>query len=64
MKIQILISDRKLEVILTEDKDGFFAHCPELKGCHTQGKTEEETLKNIKEAAALYLETITNDNLS
>ena len=27
-----------------------------LKGCHTQGKTIEKLLKNIREAIELYLE--------
>jgi len=28
----------------------------ELKGCHTQGKSLEKLLKNIREAIELYLE--------
>ena len=35
-----------------------FAYCPELKGCHTQGDTVEEALANLREAAGLYLETL------
>ena len=27
-----------------------------LKGCHSQGETREEALKNIQEATKLYLE--------
>ncbi len=30
--------------------------CPELPGCASCGRTEEEALDNIKEAIALYLE--------
>ena len=29
----------KLTAIIEQDKDGAFAYCPELKGCHTQGDT-------------------------
>jgi len=29
---------------------------PALPGCHSQGRTREEALKNIKEAIELYLE--------
>ena len=29
--------------------------CPELAGCVSAGKTEEEALQNIREAIALYL---------
>jgi len=48
----------KLTAILEQDKDGVFAYCPELKGCHTQGETVEEALVNLREAAELYLETM------
>ena len=30
--------------------------CPELPGCTSAGKTEDEALGNIKEAIELYLE--------
>jgi len=47
----------KLKVVLEKGEDGFIvAHCPSLKGCWSQGKTEEEAIKNIKEAINLYLE--------
>jgi predicted RNase H-like HicB family nuclease len=29
-----------------------------LPGCHTQGETLEETERNVKEAIALYLESL------
>ena len=48
----------KLTAIIEQDKDGAFAYCPELKGCHTQGDTVEEALANLREAAELYLETL------
>ncbi|MEI7961846.1 MAG: type II toxin-antitoxin system HicB family antitoxin [archaeon] len=35
---------------------GFIASVPALQGCHTQGKTKNEALKNIKEAIELCLE--------
>ena len=47
----------KLKIVLQEGLDGYIvAHCPALKGCVTQGHTEEEALKNITEAIELYLE--------
>jgi len=47
----------KIKVIVEQGEDGYFvAHCPSLKSCWTQGKTEEEALKNIQEAIELYLE--------
>ncbi len=47
----------KLKVVVEKGEDGFFvAHCPVLKGCWTQGKTEKQTLERLKEAIGLYLE--------
>ena len=47
----------KLKIVLEKGEDGFFvAHCPSLKGCWSQGKTEADAIENIKEAINLYLE--------
>ncbi len=35
---------------------GYFAFCPELQGCYTQGDTCEEVLENIKDAIRLHIE--------
>ncbi len=44
-------------VIVEKDEDGYFVgSVPALRGCHTQGKTMDELLKNIKEAIELCLE--------
>ena len=48
----------KLYIIIEEDKDGFYAYCPELKGCQSQGDTLEEVQNKIAEAIELYLETL------
>lgn len=46
-----------LKVILEQGEDGYIvAHCPSLKGCWSQGKTEEEAISNIREAIELFLE--------
>jgi predicted RNase H-like HicB family nuclease len=37
---------------------GYVAFVPSLPGCHTQGQTLEETELNVKEAVALYLESL------
>lgn len=50
---------RKVSVVIEQDDDGYYAWCPELKGCQTQGKTVEESLSNIREAIELFLETLT-----
>ena len=37
---------------------GYVTVVPALSGCHTQGETLEETERNVKEAIALYLESL------
>jgi len=47
----------KLKIVLENGMDGYItAYCPALKGCVTQGRTEEEAIRNLKEAIELYLE--------
>ena len=43
-------------VVITKEDDYYVGSVPALKGCHTQGKTIDELLKNIKEAIELCLE--------
>ncbi len=49
----------KLSVVIEKDDEGYFAYCPELKGCMTQGDSFEAVMENLKEAIELYLETLT-----
>jgi len=46
--------------IFEPDKEsgGFTVTIPSLPGCISEGDTFEEALKNIKEAAGLYLEVL------
>jgi len=45
-----------LPIILTAGEDGYvIAACPMLPGCISQGRTREEALANIAEAAELTL---------
>ena len=46
----------KFSVVVEKDIDGYFALCPELQGCYTQGDTYEEVLDNIKDAIHLHVE--------
>jgi predicted RNase H-like HicB family nuclease len=48
----------KINAIIEKDDHGYYAFCPELEGCCTQGRTLDETMKNIHEAISLYLETL------
>ena len=46
----------KFTVVIEKDENGYFAYCPELQGCYSQGDTYEEALENIKDAIALHIE--------
>lgn len=48
----------KLKVVIRKDEEdpGWYnASVPALPGCHSQGRSREEALKNIREAIELYL---------
>ena len=46
-----------LPVLIEQDEDGvFIVSVPTLRGCRSYGKTIDEAMKNIAEAAALCLE--------
>jgi len=41
----------KFAITLEQDEDGYIVvSCPALPGCHSQGKTREEAIANIREA--------------
>ena len=46
----------RVSVIIEKDRDGYFAFCPELQGCYTQGKSYEEALESLKDAIRLHIE--------
>jgi len=50
-------------VVLEDETGGYIAIVPELPGCHTQGDSLDEVMKNIREAIELYLETIQGGKL-
>lgn len=53
---------REFSVVILEDETGgYIAVVPELPGCHTQGDSLDEVMKNIKEAIELYLETLSEE---
>ena len=50
--------EQRFSVVIERDKSGYFAFCPELQGCYSQGKTYEEAHVNIKDAIALHVADI------
>ena len=53
----------KYRVLIEPDEDGIFvAEVPALPGCVSQGQTREQAIENIKEAIALYLESLAAHN--
>ena len=58
------VMTRKASVVIEKDEHGFYAWCPELKGCHSQGRSLDEAIANIREAIELYLETLTEEERS
>ncbi|MDI6780025.1 MAG: type II toxin-antitoxin system HicB family antitoxin [Bacteroidota bacterium] len=53
----------KVSIVIEKDKNGYYAFCPNLEGCHSQGDTFEEAMENIKEAIELYIETLSEDEI-
>lgn len=54
----------RFQVIIEQDEDGFYvADVPVLRGCHTQGKTFEETMANIREVIEMCVREMREDGL-
>ena len=52
------------QTLIYRGEDGYWiAECPSLPGCISQGQTREEAIENIREAIALYIEALEEDNL-
>ncbi len=51
----------RVEIIKDTDEDGYAAFIPELKGCITTGITEEDALKSLKDAKAVWLSSALED---
>ena len=46
----------RLSIVVEKDDNGYFAFCPELQGCYTQGDSYEEVIEGIKDAIKLHIE--------
>jgi len=45
-------------VVLIPSEKGYSARCPAFPGCRSQGATENEALKNIRDEIEEYLDVI------
>jgi predicted RNase H-like HicB family nuclease len=53
----------KYRVLIQQDEDGMYvAEVPSLPGCISQGRTREQAVDNIREAIAVYLESLEAHN--
>ncbi len=51
------------QAVLYPGQDGYWVvECPSLPGCISQGKTREDAVQNIREAIALYVESLKDEN--
>ncbi|MGD0655165.1 MAG: type II toxin-antitoxin system HicB family antitoxin [Thermoguttaceae bacterium] len=48
----------RYKVVISKNEDGYTVHCPALRGCWSQGETEEEALENIRSAIEEYLAAV------
>lgn len=52
------------KVLIEKDEDGYYvATVPSLPGCISQGKTEAQARKNIKEAIELHLSALVEEGV-
>ena len=49
-------------MVIGKTATGYSAHCPDVLGCATVGKTVEEVVANMKKALELHLEGMVEDD--
>ena len=59
MKASVL----SFRTVIEKDGTSYHGHVPSLPGCHTQGKSIEQTRKYLREAIAGYLKTLKEQGL-
>ncbi|MGL5943147.1 MAG: type II toxin-antitoxin system HicB family antitoxin [Waterburya sp.] len=50
----------QLNIVIEEDENGFYAYCPELAECQSQGDSLEEIKNNIHQEVEHCLETLSD----
>lgn len=51
-----MIRGMKYLTVVRKTKYGYDARVPALPGCHSQGRTEREAVRNIQDAILTYLD--------
>lgn len=49
-------------IIEPDERNTFHGYVPALSGCHTWGRTIDETRKHLREAALLYIASLSDDS--
>ncbi len=49
---------RYTAIFETQPDGGYHVSCPVLPGCHSEGDTLEEATANIREAIAVYIDSL------
>ena len=62
MKKTIYIRNREFTVQVHDEYGSYWAQVLEMPGCRTEGDTIDELMKNMYEAAELYLEVLEEDD--
>ncbi len=47
-----------IEIEKEEDEESYFIHCPQLKGCATQGDSIEDALLMFSDALNVYMKSV------
>ena len=50
-------------IVHEAEEGGYWVEAPALPGCYSQGETLDDALDNVKEAIALYLEVLMDDDM-
>ncbi|MEY2912516.1 MAG: hypothetical protein RLZZ184_1825 [Cyanobacteriota bacterium] len=53
----------KVSIVIEKDEHEYYAYCPELPGCQSEGDSLAAVQANIKEAVELYIETLSEEEL-
>ena len=57
-----MIDSREYSVIIHDAEEcGYWVEVPALPGCYSQGESVDDALENVKDAIALYLDVLADE---